>query len=395
MDIQFLILLTLFTKSNCDLVLKQVLILSRHNVRTPLAKNLELMTPKIWPVWKEKRGYLTAKGALLEGFMGAYFSKWLQKEGLLTDQCPTEQELYVYANSAQRTVASAQAFVDDGFPGCNVTVHSQTNSDPIFNPIVHNKTAAYKQEALDQMQKKLRLLSLKSCYDQIEKILDYEQSKLCLEQGKCDLNTDKNQPYVAAGAKPNLTGPLKISKSAIDSFIMENYEGFHSNEVAWGMLPNEQKWYSIIDLSRGYHNVIFNTTVIAKDVAKPLVKYMSEMLLKDDPPKVLFLMGHDANIYTVLNLMGFKPYYLEKQYEVTPAGGKIVFQKWWDKKIKQYFLKVNYVYQSTDGMRKGYRLSLEYPPEFTLLELNGCTINNEGYCPWQDFKKLLTKFISA
>jgi glucose-1-phosphatase len=49
--------------------LEQVLIMSRHNLRAPLANNgsvLEQSTPNKWPEWEVPGGQLTTKGGVLE-----------------------------------------------------------------------------------------------------------------------------------------------------------------------------------------------------------------------------------------------------------------------------------------------------------------------------------------
>lgn len=55
--------------------LQQVLMMSRHNLRAPLANNgsvLEQSTPKQWPEWDVPGGQLTTKGGVLEIYMGHY-----------------------------------------------------------------------------------------------------------------------------------------------------------------------------------------------------------------------------------------------------------------------------------------------------------------------------------
>ena len=389
------LILVLVLEGYCEksFKLQQVLILSRHNVRTPLSKNLAYFTPKPWPIWKEKHGYLTEKGALLEGYMGEYFTLWLKKQGLLNKECPNEEKFFVYANTAQRTMASAKAFVTKGFPGCDVKIHHSSDSnDPIFNPVIHNTTAMFKLEATEQMRILLKSLHLNSSYEDLEQMLNYQQSEYCLKEHKCDFVKDLNKIFVNVGFKPNLEGPLKISKSVIDSFIMENYEGFPENEVAWGLLKNNDQWNLVLNLSKGYHNVIFNTTLIAKDLARPLLSYMRDMILNKQY-RITLLMGHDANIYTVLKSLDFKPYSLKNQHEMTPAGGKIVFQKWLEEESGIYFLKVDYVYQCTNQMREGKSLSMDNPPEFTSLQLEGCNTDENGFCLWNDFVKILNGLV--
>ncbi|MGQ7113328.1 hypothetical protein ACUOFC_41710, partial [Escherichia sp. TWPC-MK] len=56
--------------------LQQVLMMSRHNLRAPLANNgsvLEQSTPNKWPEWDVPGGQLTTKGGVLEVYMGHLF----------------------------------------------------------------------------------------------------------------------------------------------------------------------------------------------------------------------------------------------------------------------------------------------------------------------------------
>lgn len=92
--------------------LQQVLMMSRHNLRAPLANNgsvLEQSTPNQWPEWDVPGGQLTTKGGVLEIYMGHYMREWLAELGMVTSgECPTPDTVYTYANSLQRTVATAQ-----------------------------------------------------------------------------------------------------------------------------------------------------------------------------------------------------------------------------------------------------------------------------------------------
>ncbi len=67
--------------------LQQVLIMSRHNLRAPLANNgsvLEQSTAKAWPQWDVPGGQLTTKGGVLEVYMGHYMREWLAQQKLVT-----------------------------------------------------------------------------------------------------------------------------------------------------------------------------------------------------------------------------------------------------------------------------------------------------------------------
>ncbi|KAM3955665.1 glucose-1-phosphatase-like [Aphomia sociella] len=373
--------------------MKQVIILSRHSVRTPLSKFLDIMTPNTWPTWKEKSGHLTAKGAILEGYMGEFFSEWFKEEGVLSSKCPTKEEFYAYANYKQRTIASAQAFVNKAFPNCNISIHHSETNDPLFDPVIHNKTNTFKELVINEMKLRLNSLNLNKSYDFLESILDYKHSPLCKRNKQCNMKSDKNTIVVVPDEKPNLWGPLKIGNSVIDAFVMQYYEGFPMTNVAWGHLLNHEEWDAITPTSKGYHNVIFNTSLVARDIAKPLIEYISDLCFDNNVTKVTLLMGHDANMYTLFKSLKIKPYSLLDQHELIPVGSKIVFQRWYDDLTKQNLLRVNFIYQSIRQLRNGIPLSLKNPPQFKLFELEDCKIDDNGFCLWSEFEKFLKSLI--
>lgn len=177
--------------------LEQVLVMSRHNLRAPLANNgsvLAQSTPKAWPAWETPGGQLTTKGGVLEVYMGHYFNAWLKQTGLLPQEgCPTAGSVYVYANSLQRTVATAQFFSNGAFPGCDVSVHHQDKMgemDPTFNPIITDTSEAFNQQALAAMNAALGSLKLDASYQQLAKIIDYKDSAACKIDKHCDLTKE-------------------------------------------------------------------------------------------------------------------------------------------------------------------------------------------------------------
>ncbi|VEB07250.1 glucose-1-phosphatase [Klebsiella pneumoniae] len=134
--------------------LQQVLIMSRHNLRAPLANNgsvLEQSTAKAWPQWDVPGGQLTTKGGVLEVYMGHYMREWLAQQKLVTSgECPPENAVYAYANSLQRTVATAQFFITGAFPGCGIPVHHQPQMgtmDPTFNPVIYRRLPGVSRES--------------------------------------------------------------------------------------------------------------------------------------------------------------------------------------------------------------------------------------------------------
>lgn len=370
-----------------SLKLEQVLILSRHNVRTPLTEKLESYASKSWPKWNAPAGYLTEKGARLEGYLGKYIAEWLDSEDFI-EGCPNEEEVLIYANTKPRTLATAKAFAESAFQFCNITVKHYENLeifDPLFLPILHNTTEVFKNKVREEMEKKLKEINLTESYLELSRILNLRASDICKKLYLCELHLGRNEIVMEDGEEPNIRGPLDIGNSVVDSFIMSYYEGKPASEVAWGQIETDQQWELIATISKENQNVRFNLTTGAKDIAGPLLKFILD-IFKEGTPKFTLLVAHDSNLNSVIRALDFKPFVLPNQFEPFPIGGKIIFQKWSD--VSGQYLKVEYVYPTTKQLRNGERLSLLQPPQKVLLELNGCEISPSGYCPWNVFLKL-------
>src|SRR5690606_38512045 len=179
--------------------LQQVLIMSRHNLRAPLANNgsvLEQSTPEKWPEWDVPGGQLTTKGGVLEVYMGHYMREWLAKQGMVTTgECPPADTVYAYANSLQRTVATAQFFITGAFPGCDVPVHHQAKMgtmDPTFNPVITDNSPEFRERALKAMAAERQKMQLDESDRRLEQMTNYAESPSCKEKKVCSLTGEKD-----------------------------------------------------------------------------------------------------------------------------------------------------------------------------------------------------------
>lgn len=382
--------------------LQQVLMMSRHNLRAPLANNgsvLEQSTPNKWPEWDVPGGQLTTKGGELEVYMGHYMREWLAEQGMVkSGECPPPYTVYAYANSLQRTVATAQFFITGAFPGCDIPVHHQEKMgtmDPTFNPVITDDSAAFSEQAVAAMEKELSKLQLTDSYQLLEKIVNYKDSPACKEKQQCSLVDGKNTFSAKYQQEPGVSGPLKVGNSLVDAFTLQYYEGFPMDQVAWGEIKSDQQWKVLSKLKNGYQDSLFTSPEVARNVAKPLVSYIDKALVTDrtSAPKITVLVGHDSNIASLLTALDFKPYQLHDQNERTPIGGKIVFQRWHDSKANRDLMKIEYVYQSAEQLRNADALTLQAPAQRVTLELSGCPIDADGFCPMDKFDSVLNEAV--
>ena len=388
-----------------DMQLQQVLMLSRHNLRAPLADNgsvLEQSTKKSWPQWDVPGGQLTTKGGVLEIYMGNYTRQWLAQQGLVQNgSCPDSNNVFVYANSLQRTVATAQFFVNGAFPGCDVAVTHQDamgTMDPIFNPVITDGSEAFNKQALADMAAANEKLALKPAFQRLEKIVDYKSSPACNNKKQCDLSSGQNSFSAENGKEPNVSGPLKVGNSLMDAFTLQYYEGFPLDQVAWGQIKTPEQWKELSAIKNGYQDTLFTSPTIAREVAAPLVDYIRSQLVDQDKanaPKVTLMVGHDSNIASLLSALQVKPYELPDTYEKTPIGGQVVFERWHDAKNDKDLLKVEYVYQTADQLRDADVLSPKNPPKRVTLQLTGCQTDANGYCSWDQFSQALNSALQG
>lgn len=388
--------------------LKEVVILSRHNIRSPLSTNgsaLSKMTPHEWTNWSSAASELTLRGGVLETEMGQFFRKWTIETGLFKDNyVPTIDEVNVYANSMQRCIATAQYFSGGFMPVANLRVNHRyvpSKMDPIFFPRLTKSTEAFRTEAMKQinaMGGKEGLVginkSLKESYDLIAKVLDMKQSEYYKKGEIKDFVNNDTQITLELNQEPGMKGSLKNANSASDAFILQYYEEPDGMKAAFGHKLTTEDWTKIAKVKDVYGDVLFTAPIVAVNVAHPLLQYMYDEL-NDKDRKFTFLCGHDSNIASVDAALGVEDYSLPNSIEKkTPIGSKLVLEKWVDTAGKAY-IAVNLVYQSTDQLKQMSLLDLQHAPQVFSLKLKGLNQNTDGLYTFEDVNARFLQAIRA
>ena len=388
--------------------LKEVVILSRHNIRSPLSTNgsaLSKMTPHEWTNWSSAASELTLRGGVLETEMGQFFRKWTIETGLFKDNyVPTIDEVNVYANSMQRCIATAQYFSGGFMPVANLRVNHRyvpSKMDPIFFPRLTKNTEAFRTEAMKQinaMGGKEGLVginkSLKESYDLIAKVLEMKQSEYYKKGEIKDFVNNDTQITLELNQEPGMKGSLKNANSASDAFILQYYEEPDGMKAAFGHKLTTEDWTKIAKVKDVYGDVLFTAPIVAVNVAHPLLQYMYDEL-NDKDRKFTFLCGHDSNIASVDAALGVEEYSLPNSIEKkTPIGSKLVLEKWVDAAGKAY-IAVNLVYQSTDQLKQMSLLDLQHAPQVFSLKLKGLNQNTDGLYTFEDVNARFLQAIRA
>ncbi|WP_448908499.1 histidine-type phosphatase [Hoylesella shahii] len=389
-------------------ILKEAVILSRHNIRAPLSTKgslLEKVTTHPWFEWTAGASELTTRGGALENQFGLYFRKWLVDAGLFKENAnPTTNEVNVYANSMQRCIATANYFKTALFPVGDVKVNHRfvpSKMDPVFFPRITKTSKSFKAQALKEiaaMGGKKGIVGinedLKECYEITAKVLDLKNSPACKQDNLCAFDNYNTQIILEKGDEPRMKGSLKDANTCSDALILQYYEEPDAKKAAFGHNITLTDWTKIAKIKDVYGDVLFAAPTVAVNVAHPLLVYMYDEL-SDKDRKLSFLCGHDSNIASVTAALEVEPYDLPNSIEKkTPIGCKLVFEKF-EGKDGQMYCDINLTYQSTDQLRNIAMLGLNNPPQIFPIALKGLQKNADGLYLLNDVKARFMKAIRA
>lgn len=375
--------------------LKEAVVLSRHNIRSPLSDSksaLGRMTPHEWNKWTAGKSELTLRGGVLETQMGQYFRKWAVDAGLFPENyVPTADDLNVIANSMQRCIATAQYFTSGFMPVGGVEVNHRftpSKMDPLFNPQLTKVSPEFVEIAMRQindMGGKKGIVgineNIKPDYELMMSVLDVKDSPAARDNDPVmkafdNYNTEiVLEKFQEPSMKPG--SALKELNSASDAFILQYYEQPDSVKAAFGKNLTRKDWERLAHVKDTYQDVLFTAPIVATNVAYPLIQYMYDELRSPDR-KFTFLVGHDSNLSSVATALGIEEYELPNAIEKkTPIGSKIVVEKFVGPDGKEY-ADINIVYQTVEQLKQMQLLDLDNPPMIYPLSIAGLERNADG-----------------
>ncbi len=375
--------------------LKEAVVLSRHNIRSPLSdskSDLGRMTPHKWTEWTAPKSELTLRGGVLETQMGQYFRKWAEDAGLFpVNHTPDADDVNVIANSMQRCIATAQYFTSGFMPVGGIKVihrYMPSKMDPLFNPQLTKVSPEFIATAMEQIKAMGGKKGIKGIneaiapdYAMITEVLDVDESPMAKEKNpKLNaLNNYDTELLWEVYQEPRLKSgsALKELNSASDALILQYYEQPDTLKAAFGHNISRKDWKKIAHVKDTYQDVLFTAPIVAANVAHPLIQYMYDEL-RSPARKFTFLVGHDSNLSSVATALGVEEYELPNAIEKkTPIGSKIVIEKFLGADGKEY-ADINIVYQSVDQLRNMELLDLNNPPIIYPLTLKGLQKNTDG-----------------
>ena len=322
-----------------DYQLEQVVVFSRHNLRNSLKAG-------------DDRGLLTLRGGEMETLMGQYFEARLRAQGLFPKNAqPSVDEVRFYANSYQRTIATAKYFSAGAFPIANTTIEYHRalgQKDRVFLPATD--PAIVKKLSAETNWKKL----LNDTGKEIATVERLTGEKF----NPNDYSIKLRKEVVEWKAEDTLK---KLSLAA-DALLMDYYDG----KVSY----SDSEMRDVAKIASLMINSNFDRPLGSKALASPLLAVISDEL-NTPGRKFSFLCGHDSNISSILSALGVEDYTLSGTIEWrVPIGSKIVIKKFRGSDGNEY-ARLSLVYPSSTQIINREMITIDNPPMKVALKLRG------------------------
>lgn len=397
--VRILILLAVFLFTNFATVqaanyqLESVVVFSRHNLRAPARSRSEILpqiTPHKWLKWSSNFGELSVKGGELETIMGQYFRQWLTKENLIPgNYIPAEGEVRFYANSYQRTIATAQFFSSGFLPVANVKVERQfapSKHDDNFKGVLTFTNEKFNALANEQINAALNATDFTESLKLLEKVIDFKNSEYAKKNNLTTLVGGDTEIILKLNKSVGLKGNLDTAVSAADALLLQYYEMENVKQASFGKKISFSDWKKIVDIVGNYHEILLTAPAVAVNVSHPLLKILNdELSLKNR--KFSFLCGHDSNVSALMSALDVEKYSLPQTIETkTPIGVKFVIEKYLGEDGNEY-AKLSLIYASSEQIRNKTTLTLDNPPVIFPIRLNGLQQNSDGLYNLKDVQQ--------
>ena len=382
--------------------LRFTLILSRHGVRPPLATAsvLGVRSADAWPEWEVPLGFLTPHGAMAIRQMGAYMRMDLVRKGLLPAAgCPESNEIYLYADTDQRTILSTRNTFAGLEPGCDpppvhIVAAAAGVADPIFSPVPGSFPPP--SDAAVAADRQATLGNDPEAYFSLARNPELKELAYVLAP-------DPAHP----AKKPILDDPrpLAATSSLIEDFLLEYTDGKPMQEVGWGRV-DAAALHRLMPLYVKGFDLLTRTTLRARTQGSNLTAHILDSLeqaaqqAQTQPgqavphtdlgafgpvgARLVYLGGHDSDLSYIGGLFGLH-WSVDGIGDDTPPDSQIVFELWQSAKSKQYSVRMIYRAQTLDQLRSGQKLTLADPPAEVSLTPPGC--RGGEICPFADFDK--------
>ena len=383
--------------------LDQMVVLSRHNIRTPLSGKNSVLTRLNgsncqWFPWEGSPSSLTAKGERLEARMGTFFREWLGNKDFISSYSADNEAFRFYANAKQRCQLTAKSFAGALLPGLSPCVEMNVpfdTMDPVFHPQITKISDSFISRAQQEISKKFGSdlnAGVAAQYALMENVLDIAHSPAYPDT--TSFSQFPTSVIFELNAEPSMSGGLKMACTVSDALSLQYYEEPDEMKAAFGHDLSFEDWVSLTSIKEWYGDILFTAPSVSVNVAHPMLQLILDEI-QDERRVFTFLCGHDSNIGSVLAALEAEeadlPGSIEKR---TPIGCKLIFESFTGKDGAQY-ADILLVYATAAQLRAESDLSYTNPPAVVKIKIKGLDTNPDGLYNLSDLEERFSKAIIA
>lgn len=384
--------------------MRAVIVLARHGVRAPIASETraEAYNAQPWPQWPVASGVLTPHGAQALRLLGAFYRG--RYAALLSAPCQS-LSVYAEANTTQRTIASAHAFMEGMLPACPVEVHSLPGKEnPLYWPTDNDRAVQEQVAAALAGRMNGSPEAFGAAFDaelgEAERVLTACEGKDCAK--KTDFRQLPESLRLPAGRDLlDVDGQLTLGADFAENFLLEYCEGLPLSQVGWGRL-SRQNLNRLMEMNTRYHDFVLRTPLLAQVGASGLAARIQATLdsaAAGKPAPLAFgkaddrfflLHAHDTNLAWMGGLLRLDWLLPDQTFNATPPGGALVFELHRDRKSGAHTVQVFFIAQTLEQIRSLSQLDGERKPQVVPIFVPGCSGPAPAFaCRLEDFDRVV------
>jgi 4-phytase/acid phosphatase len=193
---------------------------------------------------------------------------------------------------------------------------------------------------------------------------------------------------------------LNVGSTVAENLMLEYTDGLPDAQVGWGRV-DEATLRHLMSLHTVMSDILQRTPYIAQVQGSDLFSHILSTLVQAETQtpsanafgkpgdRVVFVVGHDANIANVSALLRADWLLDGYQRNDVALGGALVFELWRHKGEKADRVRVYYTAQTPNQMRNAVPLTLSAPPPRAELFLPGCSsAEQHSDCEWSAFQRM-------